>query len=508
MQDFDTLNPVAVTTSDRREIVRIEKNLNSFGFFTPSHKRLSSLDEKIVRIFVRESGGQRVEAKATILPSAKLGLPITADQDKYYAFQRIMEEDLREKGQISNPVSFTSARMLKELGLKRSGKHYREIADWLERMTLTGIRSEGAVYFAGRKKYGRDTFTVFTRSVTIGQEMPDGQVADKNYVWLSEWQLENLNSGYVLPVDYEVYRLLRFNISKALIPLLQVWFYAARSKSIVRVEKRYSELCGILSIRRWAHLSKIRQILTPSLDELKGLKVLKYWDVEKTADGTDFKIILGPGEKFLSEHRARLNGKTAADEVLDPRSQEILKALLDRGVIEEKARRMLLDLPVNQPVLDQLEWGDFEIARRAETREKIQNPPGFYIYLLETNCRVPQDFETARKRQARETAQRQKQDAGALEARRQLRQMMLEEQYASYCSAEYETYVNTRMDAQELEKRLRVARAAIRKSWGANLPEASLKYYARQHLHEQIAGEVKLMSLEEFSRRNQLTLPL
>src|SRR3954454_4368333 len=121
MQDPDTFNPIAVTTADRRDIVRLEKNLNSFGFFTPSHKRLSALDEKIVRIFVRESGGQRIEAKATILPSAKLGLPITADQDKYYAFQRIMEEDLREKGQISNPVSFTSARMLKELGLKRSG---------------------------------------------------------------------------------------------------------------------------------------------------------------------------------------------------------------------------------------------------------------------------------------------------------------------------------------------------------------------------------------------------
>jgi len=508
MHDSDTVNPVAVATADRRDIVRLEKNLNSFGFFTPSHKRLSSLDEKVVRIFVRESGGQRVEAKATILPSAKLGLPITADQDKYYAFQRIMEEDLREKGQISNPVSFTSARMLKELGLKRSGKHYREIADWLERMTLTGIRSEGAVYFAGRKKYGRDTFTVFTRSVTIGQEMPDGKVADKNYVWLSEWQLENLNSGYVLPVDYEVYRSLHFNISKALIPLLQVWFYAARSKPTICVEKRYSELCGILSIRRWAHLSKIRQILAPSLDELKRLKVLRHWDIEKTVDGADFKIILGPGEKFLSEHRARLNGKMVLSEVLEGRAQEILKALLDRGIIEEKARRMLLDLPTDQPVLDQLEWGDFEIARRVGTRDKIQNPAGFYIYLIETNCRVPQDFESSRKRQAREVAQKQRQYADAFEARRQLRQMMLEEQYANYCSSECEKYINAHLAAQELEKRMRAARARVRKSWGVNLPEASFEYYARQHLYDQVAADIKLMSFEEFSQQLQMTLPL
>jgi hypothetical protein len=311
-----------------------------------------------------------------------------------------------------------------------------------------------------------------------------------------------------LPVDYEVYRLLRFNISKALIPLLQVWFYAARSKPVICVEKRYSELCGILSIRRWAHLSKIRQILAPSLDELKGLKVLKFWDIEKTADGADFKIILGPGERFLSEHRARLNGKTGLSEILDARSQEILKALMERGVIEEKARRMLLDLPLDQPVLDQLEWGDFEIARRAATREKIQNPPGFYIYLVETNCRLPNDFETSRKRQARETAAKQHNDAAALEAQRQLGKIMLDEEYANYCSGEYEKYVKANFEPQELEKKLRAARAAVRKSWGANLPETSVQYYAKQQLYEQLIGEVKLMSLEEFSRQNQLTLPL
>jgi hypothetical protein len=194
--------------------------------------------------------------------------------------------------------------------------------------------------------------------------------------------------------------------------------------------------------------------------------------------------------------------------VLDVRAQEILRALLTRGIIEEKARRMLLDLPTDQPVLDQLEWGDFEIARRAGTRDKIQNPPGFYIYLIETNCRVPQDFESSRKRQAREVAQKQRQDADVFEARRQLRLMMLEEQYANYCSSECEKYISSHLDAQDLEKRMRAARARVRKSWGINLPEASFEYYARQHLYDQVADDIKLMSLEEFSQQLQMTLPL
>jgi hypothetical protein len=85
---------------------------------------------------------------------------------------------------------------------------------------------------------------------------------------------------------------------------------------------------------------------------------------------------------------------------------------------------------------------------------------------------------------------------------------MLDEEYANYCSGEYEKYVKANFEPQELEKKLRAARAAVRKSWGANLPETSVQYYAKQQLYEQLIGEVKLMSLEEFSRQDQLTLPL
>ena len=57
------------------------------------------------------------------------------------------------------------------LGALRLVPGSEEIADWLERMTLTGIRSEGIVYLAGAKKYARDTFTIFSRAITMGQEV-------------------------------------------------------------------------------------------------------------------------------------------------------------------------------------------------------------------------------------------------------------------------------------------------------------------------------------------------
>jgi len=118
---------------------------------------------------------------------------------------------------VQNPVRFSSATLIEVLGMTHGGKNYREIWEWLRRMTLTGVESQGVVYFAGRKKYARDLFHVFQRTVAIGEVLEDGSVAEENYVWLSDWQLENLNNRHTLPIDYDVYKTLQSHIAKALV---------------------------------------------------------------------------------------------------------------------------------------------------------------------------------------------------------------------------------------------------------------------------------------------------
>ena len=157
----------------QREIVRVEKNLNTFGFFTPSSKRLRA-QSKSVTLQVRTEDGRKLEATATIFPAAELGLPTTADQDKYFAFQKIVERIRKRDGVVQNPVRFSSATLIEILGMTHGGKNYREIWEWLRRMTLTGVESQGVVYFAGRKKYARDLFHVFQRSVAVGEVLEDG----------------------------------------------------------------------------------------------------------------------------------------------------------------------------------------------------------------------------------------------------------------------------------------------------------------------------------------------
>ena len=198
-------------------VVRIEKNLNSLGFFSSTASTGKRKQEKVVT-FARElPGGIKTEAKATILGTSR-GLPNTADLDKYLAFQLIVSELKKKQVVLTNPIGFTTYQLLRLLGLKPTGKRYAEVDHWLDRMAGTLIKSEGAVYFAKNKRYMKDRFHVFEKVYTVGEQLPDGHKAEQNYVFLSDWQLENLNHGYVFPIALEDYQQLRSDIAKNLVP--------------------------------------------------------------------------------------------------------------------------------------------------------------------------------------------------------------------------------------------------------------------------------------------------
>ena len=472
------------TTIQPKEFVKIEKNLNSLGFFTPAKHRGTKSREKIV-YFRRELNGKTIEAQATILPSAKYGLPTTADLDKYLAFHKLLEQMRNRVGEISNPVGFTSTQLLTVLGIKDAGNNYLDIHEWLQRMTLTGINSKGIVYMARRKAWVSDTFHVFDRVVTMGSTLPDGTVADKNYVWLSDWQLENINSNYLLPIDLETYRKLRNQIAKILVPLLQVWLYASRAEG--RFEKRYPELCEILDIVCHKHLSLIRRQLEPSLSELTAHRYLAAWSIEPTVDGREFKLVATHGEKFYRDQKIRAAAPAAQ---LESGATPLLKQMTDRGINEVQAQRLLRSLAADQPVQDQLEYGDYLIWK---SRATIKNAPGFYVYLLRQNITPPDDFETS----ARRAARKRDEEKLAEETRRRI---ALEDRYHEYCRERVQAYVKT-IDEQTHAELMAEKMRAVRRQWG-HLPATTIEELAKRQLETDLRGKLKLPSLEEFALRS------
>lgn len=138
------------------EVVAVEKNLASLGYFTPSNKRVKVQSIKTVS-FTKTIDGSREQAKATIVPAIGLGLPTTADQDKYIALQKIVMDYKKPHGEVRNPIGFSSADLLDLLGqCRNSGRNYEHINEWLNVMTATTIFSEGLISIAGRQIWSKD----------------------------------------------------------------------------------------------------------------------------------------------------------------------------------------------------------------------------------------------------------------------------------------------------------------------------------------------------------------
>jgi hypothetical protein len=377
----------------------------------------------------------------------------------------------------------------------------------------TTIFSEGVVYLANEKRRVKDRFRVFERAVSFGKELPDGKVADKNYVWFSDWQLQNINSNHLLPIDLEAYRQLKNHIAKALVPLLQVWLYATRTEGIF--EKRYDELCQMLNIRKYAYASLITRTLGPSLDELAEFGYLADWKIERTSDGDNYKIIFYHGEKFHRDRRARLNRTSASEQktlppdaerrkekmvplvarsedgdrrrpqVTTPVDELFLAELVKRGVTQNVARKILSEIKPDQPVVAQLEWGDLQIK---QSGGRIANPAGFYVSLISGNVTPPANFETADQRKTREDAERQQEELRRAE-------LELETEYEWYCAQEIDRYIST-LDPQEVS----AVREAKRQENQAKYQVAwMVDHFSERDTKSELRKRVPLLTLAEFA---------
>ena len=209
--DPDLTAAVVVEKIASVDLVRVEKSLHSLGFFASTANR--ELSRTVVQV-IRRPDGQKIQAKAVIEGIQSLGLPTTADRDKYMALMKIALDQRDEEGQLMNPVRFTGSDMIKLLRLRKGGFHYDEINDWCKRMVATTIMSEATIFLADRRQFATDTFHVFDRVVLVGEQIHDGNRSEHYQVYLSHWQLTNLNEGFMLPLDFNAYLKLGRDIAK------------------------------------------------------------------------------------------------------------------------------------------------------------------------------------------------------------------------------------------------------------------------------------------------------
>jgi len=482
--------PVAV------DFIRFEKNLLQIGFFGAHDTRHNNQSTRRIEQVVNRDG-QKIKVSAEFRASQAFGLPSTSDRDKYIAFMRIAMEDRLRHGQISNPIRFTGYRLLKEMGLSYSGENYEDINRWGMRMADTTITSEQVIYLAARKRYANKTVHVFRSFTRAGQSNLDDTGKTESYeVVLEDWLLENLNQSYVVPEDFNAYRKLKRPTAKGIFGYLHLWFHASRGRQI---EKDYSELCVLLNIPVYQHVSKIRETMGRSLDELMNVGYLSKWDIKPMATKKGYKLILLPGDELVHvlaiSQRKQIAEQNELEPVFNELQQVSISALLERGVSPAKARSLVIQYDP-ETIVDQIEYTESLILR--DSRRNFDNPAGFIIYMIENQVPVPASFISSRRLREQELiAQKQlARDSQILD---------LQLKYEEWIESQVEQQISNRHVGSGLKKKIKeviTKRVAIDEHFSRMAPQHQ-ESLAMQFLRKDTRDELALPSFGQWCEQKQ-----
>ncbi len=409
------------------EFVRSEVNLLVFPFFALTTKGLRRRLETEFRA-VAERDGERVEILWNVSANPKYGYPGLFDRQVHRAVEQIITEILRDQGHVENPIPLGSLYSLCErMGRRKrggrqeyGGREYRAIKRALERITTTAIKSEGTFYHKGEQHWVSEVFHLYDAVVFQGKRLRDGEIADTNYLYLSDLYLQSLNSFYVKPLDYHYQQSLRSPIASRLYEILGVKFYGVRNHRQAEVCFRYSTLTQLLPVEQHQYLSDARKQLNPAHQELVATGFLASYEWREARDDGDWLIFYRPGERARDEIRraqAERRLTSGAQETLPGMDQEFEAERPKQKVVElvseedEALVAELVRLNVSESTARELVKHSNPNAIRkwieAIHYSHAQDKAAFLVKAIQENWQVPEEYLRAKEEQEQQERRRE-----------------------------------------------------------------------------------------------------
>lgn len=372
----------ATSVPEVTQIIRTETVLSKL----PVHNLSKTGDFDIT--IVRKNTAGEVELQWAVSYSARHGPP---RQLAYKLDTLVVNRRIDEQGRpVPKVLRLGSLREIaRELEL---GGDTNQIRKALRQNAFTGITARLTYRTAaGESRRIEADFTRYS-VVFAGETLPTGVTADAVYLILNEPYLEVLNQAPQRPLNYEYLRQLT-PAAQRFYEIASYRIYAAIKYGNAEAKLPYSEFCTCSALQRYAdydHFKKqMYKIHRPHL-ESAYLERVMYREGTDEEGKPDWLMLYVPGIKARQEfelfHNRRAAIGAAAAARAANRDGTLVSELVARGVHEAQARRLLSGLASGQPVQEQLEWGDLLVAR---ARGRIDNPPGFYVYLLKQNLTPP-----------------------------------------------------------------------------------------------------------------------
>src|SRR5680860_1322577 len=373
------------------KIINTEVNLLIFPFFILERKS-KKLETEYKDIVKR--GNKKIEIIWNVSANTKYGYPGLFDREVHKVIEQIISEILKKDGEIKNPISFSIYDLCNRMGITTSGgKNYRKVKEALERIRMTGIKSEGAFYHKGQKEWISKVFGLYDSIIFRGGQLEDGSIAEKNLLYLGNIYLQSLNSFNIKPIDYTYWRILESKIASRLYEILGIKFYGVRNKKEGFIRYKYSTLCQLLPVTPHSYISSAKRQLNPGNNELRDTGFISKYEWSENGND-DWLIYYWKGE------RAKEEMKRAKIKSIDDRTEEYLPG--PKEEVKEFSKEQvdlvnkLLELNVSKVTAEKLiNNNDQEVIEEWIEAIKYSNASDKAAYLVKAireNWQVPEEY--------------------------------------------------------------------------------------------------------------------
>jgi hypothetical protein len=400
-------------------VIRSEVNFLTLPFFslsrTDAQRRMKSEYHA-----VEKRGDKNLEVYWKVAAHQEYGYPGVFDRKVHKAIEQIISSLQKP---IKNPIPLGSLYGIAQLlGLRDSGEVYRLIKAAIQRIVATTIESKGTFYDKGKRRWRETTFHLYDRVLFTGEDLPNGEIADSNYLFIDSWYLDNINARYVKPLDFTYYRSLRSPISTRLYELLGVKFYGMGNYPYIRY--RYSTLCQLLPTTQYQRPSKAKEIFKLAHEELISSKFLAKveWQ-EILGEKHDWYVCYWAGTRAKEEIKQfskqgiiplpdnlELGQSTAPStpslqqEYKD--NDDVVLALQNFGISKKQAVKLAKEHP-HEYILEKLELVQW--FRDTKSPLVAKNPAGFARKAIEDDYPAPLQYKS-KKQQALEAEEKEQEE--------------------------------------------------------------------------------------------------
>ena len=376
---------------DLPKIINSEVNLLVFPFFAleRKNKKLETEYKDIVK-----RGDQKIEIIWNVSANPKYGYPGLFDREVHKTIEQIITEILKKDNIIKNPIRFSVYDLCKRMLISTSGgKNYRKVKEALERIRMTGIKSEGAFYHKGKKQWISSVFGLYDGIIFKGEQLEDGTIAETNLLYLNDIYLQNLNSFYIKPIDFNYFQSLKSKIASRLYEILGVKFYGLKNKRQNFICYKYSKLCQLLPVTPHEYISLAKQQLDPGNNELRDTGFISKYDWNENGD-KDWLIYYWPGERAKEEMRK------AEIKSINNRTDKYLPVAKEEVKIFSKEQDNLVDKLVEQNVSkvtaeNLIKNNDQELIKKwieAINYTNAEDKAAYLVKAIRENWQVPEEY--------------------------------------------------------------------------------------------------------------------